>query len=240
MRRAGALVIGASSAIGIAIARTLARDGASVVGVSIEPFVHPDFLSLLQADCSQPDEVDRVVSAAFDALGSIDIVVLAAASMPVASAATTTDELWHKALGATLDSAFFVVRAALPHLRRGAAIVAVSSSNARVTVPGIPGYAAAKAGLEGLVRQLAVEYGPAGIRVNAVAPGMIGSSELPGVTEGYPLGRTGTPEDVAEAVAFLASDRSTFITGAVLPVDGGLTIGSPAAWLRPDLRQRWQ
>lgn len=240
MTKTGVLLIGASSAIGIAIAESLAREGGAVVGVSIEPFTHPGFLRTIQADCSDSEAADDVVSTALEALGSIDVVVLAAAAMPVASAAETSDEEWRRAIGATLDSAFFVVRAALPHLQRGAAVVAVSSSNARITVPGIPGYAAAKAGLEGLVRQLAIEYGPAGIRINAVAPGMIGSSELPGVTEGYPLGRTGTPEDVAEAVAFLASSRSAFITGAVLPVDGGLTIGSPAAWLRPDLRQRWR
>lgn len=240
MTKPGALIIGASSLIGTAIGSALVRDGAAVVGVSLEASSHPEFLTTLRADCSDSGEADRVVAEALGVLGSIDIVVLAAAAMPVASAADTTDELWRRAMGATLDSAFFVVRAALPHLGRGAAIVAVSSSNARTTVPGIPGYAAAKAGLEGLVRQLAVEYGPRGIRVNAVAPGMIGSADLPQVAEGYPLGRTGTPEDVAEAVAFLTSNRSTFITGAVLPVDGGLTIGSPAAWLRPDLRKRWQ
>ncbi len=240
MTKRGALVIGASSAIGVAIARALGRDGAAVVGVSIEPFANAAFLHHFQSDCSDPQKATAVVSDALEKLGSIDTIVLAAAVMPVASATDTTDDDWRHAIAATLDSAFYVVRAALPHLPRGAAIVAVSSSNARVTVPGIPGYSAAKAGLEGLVRQLAVEYGPVGIRVNAVAPGMIGSSDLPRVTEGYPLGRVGTPEDVAEAVAFLSSDRSSFITGAVLPVDGGLTVGSPAAWLRPDLRQRWK
>ena len=101
----------------------------------------------------------------------------------------------------------------------------------------MPAYAAAKSGLEGLVRQLALEYGPRGIRVNAVAPGMIGPTGVPDAAAGYPLGRIGTPEEVAQAVHFLAG--ATFVTGVVLPVDGGLSIASPAAFLRPDLRARW-
>jgi len=113
----------------------------------------------------------------------------------------------------------------------------VSSVNATLAAPGLPGYAAAKAGVEGLVRQLALEYGPAGVRVNAVAPGMIGNTDLPEVAEGYPLRRVGRPDEVAAAVVFLAN--AGFVTGTVLPVDGGLSIASPAAWLRPDLRSRW-
>src|SRR5690606_11075773 len=96
---------------------------------------------------------------------------------------------------------------------------------------------AAKAGLEGLVRQLALEYGPAGVQANAVAPGMIGGDGIPEAAAGYPLGHTGTPEEVAEAVFFLAG--AGFVSGVVLPVSGGLSIASPAAFLRPDLRARW-
>jgi 3-oxoacyl-[acyl-carrier protein] reductase len=236
----GALVTGATSPIGRAISRALVRDGYHVVGTALHEFEDAVLVSALQGDCSDPTAAGRIVAEATAALGTLDTVVLATARMPVAAAEDTSDEDWRTALGATLDAAFFVARAARPHLAPGSSIVAVSSSNARVTVPGIPGYTAAKAGLEGLVRQLAMEWGPAGIRINAVAPGMIGSEDLPHVTEGYPLGRTGTPEDVADAVAFLASERSSFITGATLPVDGGLSIGSPAAWLRPDLRARWR
>ena len=239
MNERGVLVVGASSEIGLSIGRRFAADGHAVVGVSLEAADDPDFVEMLIGDCAQPDVATRVVQDAVRVLGRLDVVVLAAAVMPVASATRTTDGQWRAAMGATLDSAFFVARAALPLIPRGGSIVAVTSVNAQLAAPGLPGYAAAKAGVEGLVRQLALDYGPMGIRVNAVAPGMIGHCDLPAASEGYPLLRTGESADVAAAVHFLASDGAGFITGVVLPVDGGLSIASPAAWLRPDLRKRW-
>ena len=235
----GVLVIGATSEIGLAISRSFAIDGDRVVGVALESVVDPAFVEFIVADCSDSGAASGVVDAAFPAarpprrccarsggyagsLGTRDI------RCPVACRSR-----------ATLESAFYVIRAALRHLPAGSAIVAVTSVNAQLAAPGVPAYAAAKAGVEGLVRQLALEYGPLGIRVNSVAPGMVGSDSLPKVTEGYPLGRTGRPDDVAAAVTFLASSRADFITGVTLPVDGGLSISSPAAWLRPDLRARW-
>lgn len=221
----GVLVVGDSSPIGQAISRRFAESGDTVVGFAKETL-----------DCSTASGASAAVSAVLDAAGRIDVVVLAAAVMPVAPLTETTDEQWKAAHDAILGTAFAVTRAALPLLGDGSAIVAVSSVNAFLAAPGVPAYAAAKAGLEGLVRQLALEYGPRGVRVNAVAPGMIGSS-VPDAAAGYPLGRTGTPEEVADAVHFLAG--AGFVTGVVLPVDGGLSIASPAAFLRPDLRARW-
>lgn len=238
----GVLVVGASSPIAVAIAEAFAAPDAGgdlVAGVALDRPPTPPYRVALAADCSTAAGAQAAVDATIEAFGRLDVVVLAAAVMPVAPITDTTDQQWHTGIDATLGTAFAVCRAALPRLPRGAAIVAVSSVNATLAAPGLPAYAAAKAGLEGLVRQLALEYGPAGVRVNAVAPGMIGNADLPHVADGYPLGRVGTPADVAGAVHYLASDAAGFVTGAVLPVDGGLSIASPAAYLRPDLRTRF-
>ncbi|MFI6631999.1 SDR family NAD(P)-dependent oxidoreductase [Nonomuraea fuscirosea] len=232
-----ALLAGGNSPIGLAIAEALARDGHQVIGTGLEPCDAPVYTRFEVADLSAPEQAGRVVRAAVDAFGGLDVLVLATAVMPVAPITRTTDDQWRTAIGATLDAAFHLCRAALPHLTR--AVVAVGSVNSFLSAPGLPAYAAAKGGLDALMRQIALEYGPAGIRANIVAPGLIGGEDLEHAADGYPIGRTGTPQDVAAAVAFLASPAAAFITGATLPVDGGLSIASPAAYLRPDLRARF-
>jgi NAD(P)-dependent dehydrogenase (short-subunit alcohol dehydrogenase family) len=147
-------------------------------------------------------------------------------------------------------SAKHAIPAMLASTERGS-IVNVSSVNSFIHAPGLPAYSAAKGGLDALTRQLAVEYGPRGIRVNAVNPGLIAvesvqlalESDPIGARltrESYPLDRVGTPDEVAMAVAFLASDEASFITGVTLPVDGGLGVQSSAALLRPALRHGWR
>ncbi|MGI8335660.1 SDR family NAD(P)-dependent oxidoreductase [Actinomadura scrupuli] len=231
----GVLVAGSSSPIGRAIGAAFAGD--TVVGVALEPVDDDGFAENLVLDCATGDGARAAVETVVRVAGRLDVVVLAAAAMPVAAITETTDAQWRQALDSVLGTAFAVSRAALPVMGDGGAIVAVSSVNSFLAAPGLPGYAAAKAGLEGLVRQLALEYGPRGIRVNAVAPGMIGGGDVPDAAAGYPLGRTGTEQEVAAAVHFLAG--AGFVTGAVLPVDGGLSIASPAAFLRADLWARW-
>jgi 3-oxoacyl-[acyl-carrier protein] reductase len=235
----GVFVVGASSAIGRAIAAAFVLQGDRAVGASLENCDDASFVQHLVIDCSDSENARQAVQSAHSILGRLDVVVLAAAVMPVGPLTETSDDQWAAAIDSCLGSAFKVCRAALPLLPAGGAVVAVSSVNAFLAAPGVPAYAAAKAGLEGLVRQLALEYGPRGVRVNAVAPGLIGGEQLANAADGYPLGRTGRPEDVGRAVQFLASPQAGFITGAVLPVDGGLSIASPAAFLRPDLRERF-
>jgi NAD(P)-dependent dehydrogenase (short-subunit alcohol dehydrogenase family) len=231
------LLIGSASPIGRAITAAFTAGGDRVVGVALVPDDDPNLTAALAVDVSTGPGADRAVEQAAAVLGGLDVLVLAAAAQPSAPTTEVTDEQWRSALGNTLDTAFYPARAALRLLGAGGCIVAVSSVNATRAAPWLAGYAAAKAGVEGLVRQLALEHGPRGVRVNAVAPGIIGNRQLPQLAEGYPLGRVGEPSEVADAIVFLAA--ASFVTGVVLPVDGGLSIASPAAFLRPDLRSRF-
>src|SRR3954447_24249092 len=166
-------------------------------------------------------------------LGGLDVVIANAGIVDtIHRAERFSPEEWNKDIETNLSGAFSVAQAAFPALTESeaAAIVFVSSVAAELGAPGQSAYAAAKAGLVGLARTLAAEWGPRGIRVNVVMPGFIGTPKvralppalLDSVTAGIPLGRIGEPEDIARTIAFLAGPGAAYVNGQVLRVDGGL------------------
>lgn len=241
-----AIVTGAAAGIGRAIAFRLARAGARVgcldvneralAGVVAEIEAEKGNALPLLADVSSENAVRQAVDRATSALGGLDIVVNNAGIVILQRFDETPVEDWDRTFAINLRAMFLMARAALPALRSSScgAIVNIASIAAyRYTVPHVP-YATAKAGVVAFTRDLAVELAPDRIRVNAVAPGPIATEMLGKLTQEelgragkhYLLGRLGKPEDIAEAVAFLASDRASYITGATLPVTGGAELAS--------------
>lgn len=244
-----ALITGAGSAtgIGFACAQVLAREGAALAICSTTDRIQDRAAELsvdgVQAAGFVADLTDRaqtraLVAAATERFGQIDILVNNAGMVTVSDPeqddpvfAEMDDADWDRSIAMNLTTAFNVTRAVFPDmLERGwGRVVMVSSvTGPVVTTPASAGYSAAKAGMDGLMRALAIEGGPRGVLVNSVAPGWIASgSQLPeeAVAGAHtPIGRSGTPLEIAEVVAFLATDRASYLTGQSLVVDGGNTI----------------
>ncbi|MBJ21964.1 MAG: glucose 1-dehydrogenase [bacterium] len=241
-----AFVTGAGAGIGRAIALRLAEAGARVACVDLDATAAAEVLAeiragegdgiAIEADVSSEEAVGRAVGEAVGGLGGLDVLVNNAGIVIIKPFAETRLEDWDRIFGVNLRSMFLTCQAALPHLRASpaAAIVNISSLAAlRYTVPHVP-YAAAKGGVVSLTRDLAFELGAEGIRVNAVAPGPTATAMMGRLTDDeiessglrFVLGRIGRPEDIAEAVAFLASRRASYITGATLPVTGGAELAT--------------
>ena len=182
------------------------------------------------------DAPDRIVNAALAAFGHIDVLVNAAGVIATGALEATTDEIWDTMMAVNLRAPFRLMRAAAPHLTaRKGAVVNVSSVNGLRSFPNVLAYCVSKAGVDHLTRCAAIEMAPAGVRVNAVNPGVTvtnlhrrsGMSEpqyaafLERSKETHPLGRPGQPDEIAALILFLASDRAGWMTGETIPIDGG-------------------
>ena len=240
-----ALVTGASRGIGRAVAARLARDGWAVaMGYRVRRDKAEELAAQLtkegcrvmtcQADVSRRDEVEKMVRQVEQTFGPVSLLVNNAGIAGQCQLQDLTDERWREFFSVNVDGAFYASRAVLPamlHAHRGC-IVNISSIWGQRGASCEVAYSATKAALIGLTRSLAAELAPSHIRVNCVAPGVIRTDMLdelppevlPQLAEQTPMGRLGTPEDIAGAVAFLAAPEADFITGQVLTCDGGFIL----------------
>jgi NAD(P)-dependent dehydrogenase (short-subunit alcohol dehydrogenase family) len=240
-----AIVTGASSGIGRATALALAAAGASVAAADIDEARGDDLVReiedtggravFVRTDVSDDDAVEALVDAVVQELGGLDIAFNNAGVEGVAASThQTTREIWDRTVAVNLTGVWLCMRAEIPAMlaRGGGSIVNTASIAGLVGLGGVPAYTATKHGVVGLTKAAALEYAAQGIRVNAVCPGVIDTEMLARSTGGLPevremllasepIGRLGRPEEIADAVVWLASPASSFVTGQAIAVDGG-------------------
>ena len=229
-----AVIIGGASGIGWASAKALAADGCRVVVADL----NADGARDRAAELGEPHTAAAVnvtdeasVRQLFDDIGPLDVVVSCAGFGSLGLITDLAVDEFRGVIDVCLTGAFIVAKYAGQHLREGGSLVSISSLNGRQPAVGMSAYCSAKAGLSMLTEVAALEWGPRGIRANAVAPGFVetplteGSSLIPGLVEDYAentaMGRAGKPEEIADAVVFLCSPKSSWLTGEVLDLNGG-------------------
>jgi NAD(P)-dependent dehydrogenase (short-subunit alcohol dehydrogenase family) len=247
-----AVVTGAGAGIGRAIARAFADEGASVVVADIQSAAAEGTVSLITrsggtavaipTDVSDAAAVEKLAAGAVARFGKVNVLMNNAAIQVSKLIEDTTPEEWARQMSVNVGGVFLCSKYFLPHLRATkGCIINMSSVNATFVEPICAGYCATKAAILGFTKALAIDHGREGIRVNAICPGYINA----GLAEGYflaqpdpdaaraqagklhALGRIGAPEEVAKLAVFLASDESSFMTGAAVAVDGGFSSGLP-------------
>ena len=238
MSRRTVLVTGGNRGIGLACARTFAEQGDRVAVTcrgEVPPEVLESGLLAVACDITDADQVEAAFARVEEELGAVEVLVSNAGITRDSLVLRMSDDDFTDVLEANLTGGFRVARRAVKSMMRArwGRIVFVSSIAGRIGQAGQANYAASKAGLVGLGRSFAKEFASRGVTVNVVAPGPIATDMLSALPEdqqdayadAVPLGRLGRPEEIAAAVRFLASDEAGYITGAVLPVDGGLFMG---------------
>lgn len=236
-----ALVIGAARGIGEGIAQRFVEEGAKVViadseieaGKATAARLNGRFVAV---DVSQKADAERAVAETLAAHGRLDILVQNAGIYPWTLIENTEPDEWDKVLAVNLKGTFLAAQAALPHMKArksGRMIFTSSITGPRVTSPGHGHYSASKAGINGFIKAAALEFSGYGITVNGIEPGNIltegmkahrSAAFIKNMEDAVPLGRLGTPRDIANAALFLASDDASYITGTTIIVDGGQTL----------------
>jgi len=245
-----ALVTGGSDGIGKAIAKTFAKEGAKVVVASRNEAKGKKALAELNGlgeatyftvDISKPDQVRQMVDYTIQRYGRIDVLVNNAAICPPGDVLTTTEAIWDEVIDVNLKGIFLCCKNVIPHMQAngGGTIVNIGSINSLMAMENEAAYDASKGGVLMLTKAMALDFAKSNIRVNCICPGAIETPMLKAsletaknpqaaresLVQKHPLRRTGTPNEIAQAALFLATDDSSFITGATIPVDGGILAG---------------